>query len=260
MKYSISILIILFGMTLNFAVASVESVSYCDTTATTESKEKSVGNWRGFSGSVVSMAQFQGNLDDYNANWGARPGLGLITDDVSQSWRLEFNPLEKRQRILGEFLGITTGLGVDWWRVGIDPEHRLDYDEVNQIVVAEILNPDSVNVTKNQIDAIYLRVPFLASLHTYRAGKSGFHIEAGLVAGYLLHSNYQYERQSGFTTLTTSEEFVINPLQLNGRASIGIGKISLLGEASLLPFFDENPQDSPNMHSFSIGVQFRFSD
>jgi hypothetical protein len=226
----------------------------------TENKAKSLGNWRGMSMSAVSMAQFQGNLESYNASWGPRDGLGLITDDALTSWRLELNPFEKRQRMLGEFIGITTGLGFDWWHVGVDDSHRLQFDEAMDVVTADAFSPDSINVSKNFINAVYLRVPLLASLHTYRSGKSGFHVEAGLVGGYLLHGKYTFEQKTSSSAYTAVEDFPISPLQVNARLAVGFGKMSLLGEASLLPFFEENPMDSPSMHSFSIGLQFRLDD
>ena len=226
----------------------------------TENKAKSLGNWRGMSMSAVSMAQFQGNLESYSASWGPRDGLGMITDDALTSWRLELNPFEKRQRMLGEFIGITTGLGFDWWHVGVDDSHRLQFDEAMDVVTADAFSPDSINVSKNFINAVYLRVPLLASLHTYRSGKSGFHVEAGLVGGYLLHGKYTFEQKTSSSTNTAVEDFPISPLQVNARLAVGFGKMSLLGEASLLPFFEENPMDSPSMRSFSVGLQFRLDD
>ena len=251
-----------FSTWVNLAIASIESpLVVCDTTSTqTDKKAPSIGNWRGVSMSAVSMAQFQGNLEEYNATWGAREGLGLITDDAVESFRFEFNPFETRQRMLGEFIGITTGLGFDWWHVGVDNSHRLEYGSNLDAVVAQAFNPDSIHVSRNHLNAVYLRVPILASLHTFRAGQSGFHIEAGLVGGYLIHGKYTFEEKTSWSTNTSEEDFPINPLQIHARIAVGFGKASLLGEASLLPFFDESPADVPSMHSFSVGLQFRFSE
>ena len=141
-----------------------------------EEKAKSVGNWRGFSASTVSMIQFQGYMEDYDASLGARDGLGIVSGDVTQSWRVEFNPFEKRQRVLGEFIGLTTGLGFDWWRVGIDDLHRLQFEDASNSVTAEVLSPDSIQVTKNHVNAVYMRIPLLASLHTYKREIGSAHV------------------------------------------------------------------------------------
>ena len=239
------------------------SASTCSTDSTetrTERPTESKGNWSGLSFSALSMAQFQGNLEDFNATWGARGDLGLITDDAFESFRLSVNPFEKRQKLLGEFIGITTGIGFDWIRLGIAADHVLAYDETNETVVATVLDPNTMDVTINRVNAVYLRVPLLASVHLFRTGGNGLHAEGGLVAGYLLHGKYNREFQVGATETVTEEDFPITPLQLSARIGLGFGKVSLLGEAALLPFFDENPADLPSMHSFTVGIQVALAD
>lgn len=239
------------------------SATSCPTDSTETRAERpteSKGNWSGLSFSALSMAQFQGNLEDYNATWGAREDLGLITDDAFKSFRLSINPFEKRQKLLGEFFGITTGIGFDWIRLGIATDRVLEYDQSNETIVASVLDPNSIDVDVNRINAVYLRVPLLASVHLFRAGGNGLHAEAGLVTGYLLHGKYNREFQVGATETVTEEDFPVAPLQLSARIGVGFGKVSLLGEAALLPFFEENPADSPSMHSFTVGVQVALAD
>ena len=232
-----------------------------DSIDTREKKKiESKGNWRGLSFNALSMAQFQGNLEDYTATWGAREDLGLITDDAFESFRFSINPFERRQKLLGEFFGFTTGIGFDWIRLGIAPDRVLGYDEESDTVVAYDLQPVSTEVEINRINAVYLRVPLLASVHLFRAGSSGLHAEGGLVAGYLLHGKYNREYKLGATRTVTEEDFPVSPLQLSARIGVGFGKVSLLGEAALLPFFEENPADSPSMHSFTVGIQVALGD
>ena len=232
-----------------------------DSIDTREKKKiESKGNWRGLSFNALSMAQFQGNLEDYTATWGAREDLGLITDDAFESFRFSINPFERRQKLLGEFFGFTTGIGFDWIRLGIAPDRVLGYDEESDTVVAYDLQPVSTEVEINRINAVYLRVPLLASVHLFRAGGSGLHAEGGLVAGYLLHGKYNREYKLGATRTVTEEDFPVSPLQLSARIGVGFGKVSLLGEAALLPFFEENPADSPSMHSFTVGIQVALGD
>jgi len=221
---------------------------------------ESNGNWGGLSFSALSMAQFQGNLENYTATWGAREDLGLITDDAFESFRVSINPFERRQKLLGEFFGITTGIGFDWIRLGVASDCVLGYDASSETLVATVLEPNSMDVNVNRINAVYLRVPVLASVHLFRSGGSGLHAEGGLVAGYLLHGKYNREYRVGATNTTTEEDFRVSPLQLSARIGVGFGKVSLLGEAALLPFFDENPANSPSMHSFSVGIQVALRD
>ena len=250
-------------LTTALVVGQHASATTCPTDSTevrNKRKMESKGNWSGLSFSALSMAQFQGNLENYTATWGAREDLGLITDDAFNSFRVSINPFERRQKLLGEFLGITTGIGFDWIRLGVATDRVLVYDASSETVVATVLEPNSVDVSVNRINAVYLRVPVLASVHLFRSGGSGLHAEGGFVAGYLLHGKYNREFQSGTTDTVTEEDFPVAPLQLSARIGVGFGKVSLLGEAALLPFFDENPADSPSMHSFSVGIQVALSD
>jgi hypothetical protein len=227
-----------------------------------DAKQKAItkGNWRGISFNALSMAQFQGNLEDYSATWGARPDLGLITDDAAESFRVSFNPFEKRQKILGEFFGLTTGIGGDWIRLSVQENRRLRYDESLETVLADTVNTNNYDVRINRLNAVYLRVPLLASVHLFRSGGEGLHVEGGIVGGYLIHGKYNRSYRLGNTETVTEEDFPIAPLQISARLGVGFGKVSLLGEAALLPFFDENPADSPSMHSFTVGLQIALSD
>ena len=252
-----------FLLVTSMVVGHHAAATTCPTDSTevrNKGKMESKGNWSGLSFSALSLAQFQGNLENYTVTWGAREDLGLTTDDAFDSFRVSINPFERRQKLLGEFFGITTGIGFDWIRLGVAPDRVLGYDASSETVVATVLEPNSAEVTVNRINAVYLRVPVLASVHLFRSGGSGLHAEGGLVAGYLLHGKYNPEFQSGTTDTVTEEDFPITPLQLSARIGVGFGKVSLLGEAALLPFFDENPADSPSMHGFSVGIQVALSD
>jgi hypothetical protein len=86
-------------------------------------------------------------------------------------------------------------------------------------------------------------------------------VEAGFVGAYLLGNSYQYQyKQNGSTTNVKEKDFRVNPLQINARIGVGFKNVSLLGEASLLPFFDEVQTDQPTMHAFSLGMHFAFND
>ena len=90
-------------------------------------------------------------------------------------------------------MGFTTGLGFDWWHYGVDNSHILIHDEANNIITSEPISNDTINIQKNQLNAVFLRLPLLVSIRTARSGSKGLHVEAGFVGGYLLGNSYQYE-------------------------------------------------------------------
>lgn len=144
-------------LTTALVIGQHASATTCPTDTTevrNKRKMESKGNWSGLSFSALSMAQFQGNLENYTATWGAREDLGLITDDAFDSFRVSINPFERRQKLLGEFLGITTGIGFDWIRLGVAPDRVLGYDASSETVVATVLESNSVDVSVNRINAV----------------------------------------------------------------------------------------------------------
>ena len=223
-------------------------------------KKESQGHWGGVSFNAVSMAQFQGDIEVDVPTWGSREELGLAINDVAESYRIELNPFEYRLRLLGEFVGLTTGLGFDWWHIGVRDQRQLVFNDSLNIVQADFSISSNAQMKKNQLDGVYLRLPLLASIRTAKSGSKGMHIEAGLVAAYLIHGKYTYEYKLGGQTTTVIRDFPISPIQVNARLGIGFKNVSLLSEANLTSFFDENPADQPNLHAFSVGLHFAFND
>ena len=226
--------------------------------------ERSKGYFGGLGFSAVTLMHFSGdvqNPDEVESGdiiWGGPDSLGLFTDNITNSWRLEFNPFEYRQKILGEFLGITTGVGFDWWRIAVENNHELSFDENTDQVVANILPEDSLDVQKHRLDAIYLRVPVLVSFRTSKKPDEGLHIEAGVVGGYRLVGQYFREfRQFTQVTTNTDKSFPFNGFSVNARFAFGYGNVSVVGEAGLIPTFAETR--APALHSGSVGIHFAFN-
>lgn len=259
-KFLIPLLMVgCFQYALQVAAASNQLADSDTTSHAQRTKPDSEGNWGGLSFSNVSMAMFQGDLEDYSAQWGGVEGLGLALDDISRSRRIEVNPFEYRQRILGEFIAITTGFGFDWWHVAVDPNIRLDFDETLGQVVGHAVEATSSPLNKNRLDVVYLRMPILASVRSSRSGDRGMHVEAGFVGGYRIFNRYfQSYQENGSPIDVINREFPTNPFQIHAHVAVGFGSVSLLAEASLLPFFQE--QRNPEMHSLSLGLHFAFNN
>ena len=203
-------------------------------------------------------AQNPDEVEKEDWSWGGPDTLGLFTSDVTNSWRIEFNPFEYRQRVLGEFIGITTGIGFDWWRMSVDADRELYYDEATEQVASYVLPVDSLDVTSHRLDVVYIRVPFLLSIRTDRDADEGLHIEAGLIGGYRLIGQYFREYNTAFNTTTEKDKsFPLNPFSINARLSLGYGNVSVFGEVALLPTFEE--VRSPAVHSGSVGLHFAFN-
>lgn len=235
---------------------SLASVSSCAMTAFPSDSARSVsaeerkkwgqqGNWAGFgvgTGIFLHHADLQSwdpwRLLSDEVIFEAPAAWELETANVASNWRLEANPIEYRQRILGNLVGITTGVGVDWWRVGIDNAYRWNPDTASIDVQAV----GGGEVLRNRLNMGWVRIPVLASIRTAKEADKGLHIEAGAVGGYRVFGVLARETKTGGSVVReTSHDLAINTFQLNARVLVGIRKVSVFIEAPLLPLFTEAP-------------------
>ena len=211
------------------------------------------GNWAGFGvGTGIFMYHKDGSewdafrLLSEDVVYGTPEEWHLETANVSSNWRLEANPIEYRQRILGNLVGITTGVGVDWWRFGIDAAYRWQQD--TSVVLAQ--STGGGEVLRNRVNMGWVRIPLLASVRTAREADKGLHIEAGAVAGYRVFGNLVREFKSGGSVIReASSDLAFNTFQLNARVLVGIRKVSVFAEVPLLPVFT-----SPSDYFASVGT------
>jgi len=231
------------------ASVAFPSVFPCDSARSVTAEERKKwgqqGNWAGFGvGTGIFMHQTDGGDWDpwrllaNDVAYEAPTSWQWVTSNAASNWRLEANPIEYRQRILGNLVGITTGVGVDWWRVGIDNAYRWNPDtsgiDVQAVGGGEVL--------RNRINMGWVRIPILASVRTAREADKGLHIEAGAVGGYRVFGVLARETKTGGTVVReTSHDLAINTFQLNARLLVGIRKVSVFVEAPLLPLFTESP-------------------
>jgi hypothetical protein len=247
----------LIACTLTLLPAWASALECSDSTRAVSAAERKKwaqqGHWAGFgAGTGIFMHHADGaewdafRLLSDQVVFEAPQGWHLETANVSSNWRLEANPIEYRQRILGNLVGITTGVGVDWWRFDIDAEYRWQPD--TQAVVVE--NVGSGEVLRNRVNMGWVRIPLLASVRTAREADKGLHVEAGAVAGYRVFGGLVREyKSSGSVTRESSNDLAFNTFQLNARVLVGIRKVSVFAEVPLLPLFT-----SPSDHFASVGT------
>lgn len=161
----------------------------------------------------------------------------LYDDRLGASTNVQYDLFVWRFPSYRSHLGVTTGLGLDWSRVGISSEYELLMG--NGYVLVAPTNP-LAEVRVNRLETSYLRVPLLVSVKSSKKPKSGFTFEAGVVAGVRVAGKYATEYAlDEVNFMTEARNIGLSRFMVNGRASIGFNKVHLFAETALLPLFEE---------------------
>lgn len=181
--------------------------------------------------------------------------MGLQTSNALSSWNIQINSYEYRQPLIGDAVGLTTGLGFDWWRFNVSPQTVLTRAENGSVILAT----DSLNqIHRNHLTLTYARIPLLLSLRTSSNPEEALHLECGIVGGVRLHNQYVRKYSDAESRYEDKVKgFGMNPLQLNARFVAGYGGFSVFAEVPLRPLWDEPASSSnPLIHPVSLGVKF----
>ena len=210
-----------------------------------------IGHWSGLS-IATGLLTDRPNPKSLNRIALLNAPLDLESNNALSTWNIQLNPWERRLPLLGDFVRLTTGMGLDWWRFQVAPESVLALNEVDQIAISR----DTVfQVTRNHLSIGYLRVPILLSLRTESDPEKAMHLEVGFVGGIRLFGQYQRKYHDENSTYTDKVKGLrMNPLQLNSRLTLGYGGISIFAELPLLPLFIEDA--APTIYPISVGIRF----
>lgn len=213
-----------------------------------------VGYWKGWGlGSVLlTNRPNPGNLNGMEL---LDSPFDLQTGNALSSWNIQLNPYEYRQPLIGDAIGITTGVGFDWWRFNVSPKTVLTRSETGAIALAV----DTTNqVRRNHLSLTYLRVPLLLSLRTQSDPESALHIECGVVGGIRLHNQYVRKYSDSESNYVDKVKgFGMNPLQLNARLVLGYGGFSVFAEVPFRPLWNEAAiSDNPLVYPVTLGIKF----
>ena len=190
------------------------------------------------------------------SGWGTPAAWSLADDRIGSNWRMELNPIEYRAKLIGERFGLTTGFGMDLWRVGVEDGVKLAYADAAATTGLEAVAVDSLNMRRHALRAGWVRVPLLLDVHTSKTSGEGFHLAAGIVGGVKLYSSYRrvYEDAVGGDWKEKYKGFGVNRFAASGRIQAGFKHVSLVVEVPMLPFFEGELEN--NVGAVTVGLHF----
>lgn len=173
--------------------------------------------------------------------------------DYGKSFTFSLNFPEVKFRLIKDYVGFYTGLGYQFHSYRL--RRNTDITFGNEMTFA----PDTVrNLTRNTIQAGYLRVPFMLEFNTSKKPMKTFHVAAGVVGGMRIHSTYVQDHNASGVDYTTQVKGIPNLNLFSAEAMLRVGYGPLVFYASywLTPLFERS--SAPELYPINAGVGFAF--
>lgn len=206
-----------------------------------DKKPKFDGHWAGFELGVNGFLNKDMAID-YPA------GYSFMDLNYAKSIAVNINFFEQNINLIGQKLGLVTGMGFSWNNYRFDKNvvltHEGEFDGYND------LDPTR-NYEKSKLVVSYLRVPLMLEYQTNGKMKANsFHVSGGVVGAVRIgsHSKIIYNGNKS----KDRSDFYINPFKVDAIAKIGWGIINLYGSYSLTEMFRHNK--GPVAYPFEIGI------
>ena len=146
------------------------------------------------------------------------------------------NLLEHKFPIINNYVGITTGLGFDWMKVGIKNNLQLNYNADSVWTVKDL----TYNYDKNVLRATYLDIPLFIEFNTSANPRKSWFFMIGVVGGMRIGSKFIQQLYAHKNELNKKiqGDYALNPYKLNAAFRLGYKHVGLFTNYSLIPMFD----------------------
>lgn len=206
-----------------------------------DKKPKFDGHWAGFELGVNGFLD-KDMVIDYPA------GYEFMDLNYAKSLAVSINFFEQNINLIGQHLGLITGMGITWNNYRFDKNVVLTHD--GMFDGYKDTDPTQ-NYEKSKLVVSYLRVPLMLEFQTNSKMKSNsFHITGGVVGAVRLGSHSKIINDGNKSK--DKSDFYINPFKVDAIAKIGWGVINLYGTYSLTEMFRNNK--GPEIYPFEIGI------
>jgi hypothetical protein len=174
-------------------------------------------------------------------------------NDPGRSFSWNFNFAEYKFKFYKNYVGLTTGLGLNWTQIGL--KNNLLYSNADSLWVVQ----DTVNdYQKNKLRALYLTAPLMIEFCSKGDDSDGFYLAAGVIGGVRLGSSTKQVIETGDTRVKsrTKDDFSLNAFRLDAAVKLGYGNFGVFANYSLLPLFDTDK--TVGVYPLTFGLQLNF--
>lgn len=198
-------------------------------------------------------------LMDKNQNTSFSGDDEWLNTDPSRSLSCSFNIFEEKIRLVKDYVGITTGLGITYNSYGLNDDVRLISNSDSTFgFLADREAPDSLggftSFSKNKLRTTYLRVPLLLEFNTSRDPDRTFHVAGGVIGGLRIGSinKVKYEEDGKKVKQRTKDDFNFSPFTLDATVRVGYKNYTLFANYGLTPLFEDGK--GPEVYPVTVGL------
>ncbi len=133
-------------------------------------------------------------------------------------------------------MGITTGLGFDWKKIGIKNNLKLNYNADSVWAVNDV----NYNYDKNVLRATYVNIPLFLEFNSSANAKKSWFLMVGVIGGMRIGSKFiqkLYDQKNDINK-KLSGDYALNNYKLDASARIGFKHVGVFTNFSLIPMFD----------------------
>ncbi|MEN9987953.1 MAG: hypothetical protein RLZZ585_992 [Bacteroidota bacterium] len=180
--------------------------------------------------------------------------LGFLELDPARSIGVQLNLLEKRFPIIKGYLGITTGLGIQWNRYSLKGNY--DITATNDTIFG--VENTTINYSKNVLSSAYLQAPLLLQINTNKNPSESWTIAAGIVGGIRVGGLHKakWEIDGNENKDKTKDDFNFRPFSASLMALIGYGDWNLYMTYNLTDVFNEG--SALSLRGVNAGILLSF--
>jgi hypothetical protein len=201
-----------------------------------------------------------------NANWGGFD-FGFVSTNSSDEWSnkmlqsssIGINLIEYKVPIFKQYLGLTTGLGVNFRTITFQNKYAMV--STDSTIALQEGNPtlyDTLATIKySNFNQGFVQIPLLLDFSTKTRQAKSFSIAAGVIGGLRMYANHQirgkYSNGDKFSNqMRDDKKFHSNLLALDATVRVAYGAIGVFGTYSLTSLFHKDA--APKLNPFCVGI------
>ena len=209
-------------------------------------KEKTCSHKNHWAGIDVGIAGYLSPQQSFGMTY--ENSLFELDYSRSRTWNINF--IEKDFKLIRNYAGIVTGMGISL--------HRYHFNEKDialtpDTIVTTII-PISANTRKHFLSSSYFTIPLLFEFNTHQNPEKSFHIAAGVIGGYHIGSKAVSVTESAGekTRLVVRDNYNLSPFNLSATVRFGFGGLNLFATYGIIELF--NKDKGPELFPISAGI------